>query len=88
MLFSLLIATFLAIPTFTAALPIGVAYSQDLKMAVAQERAEERHLASSISLLEEKRAYQLETAELAPFKYNRNLHLALPRSGSVSSKQN
>ena len=88
MLFSVLVTTFLAIPALTAALPIGVAYSQDLKMAVAQERAQERHLASSTSLLEEKRAYQLETAELPTFKYNRNLDVALPRSGRVSSKQN
>ena len=62
MLFSVLLTTFIAIPTFTAALPIGMAYSQDLKMAVAQERAQERQFASSTSVLEEKRAYQLETA--------------------------
>ena len=69
MLFSVLVTTFVAILTFTAALPLAVAYSQDLKMAVARQRAQERHLASSTSLLEEKRAYQLETAEIATFKY-------------------
>ena len=87
MLFSVLVTTFIAILTFTAALPTGVAYSQDLKMAVAQKRAQERHLASSSSLLEEKRAYQLETAEIATFKYKRNLDAALSRSGSVPSNQ-
>ena len=87
MLFSVLLTTFLAIINVTAALPIAVAYSQDLKMAVAQMRAQERHLASSTSLLEEKRAYQLETAEIPTFKYNRNLDAAVPRSGSVPSQQ-
>ena len=87
MLFSVFLTTFLAIITFTAALPIAVAYNQDLKMAVAQMRAQERHLESSTSLLEEKRAYQLETAEIATFKYNRNLDAAVPRSGSVPSQQ-
>ena len=62
MLFSVLLTTFISILTFTAAIPIRVPYSQDLKMAVAQERAQERQLASTTSLLEEKRAYQLETA--------------------------
>ena len=69
MLLSVLLTTFLAILTSTAALPIGITYSQDLKMAVAQMRAQERHLASSTSLLEEKRAYQLETAEIATSRY-------------------
>lgn len=88
MLFSMLLTTSLAILTFTAALPIGVAYSQDLKMAVAQVRAQERHLAFSTSVLEERRAYQLETAELATFKYKRNLNAAVSRSSSVPSMQN
>ena len=87
MLFSVLLTTLLAIINVTAALPIAVAYNQDLKMAVAQMRAQERHLASSTSLLEEKRAYQLETAEIATFKYKRNLDAAVPRSGSVPSQQ-
>ena len=86
MLFSVLLTTFLAIINVTAALPIAVAYSQDLKMAVAQMRAQERHLESSTSLLEEKRAYQLETAEIPTFKYNQNL-AAVPRSGSVPTQQ-
>ena len=87
MLLSVVLTTFLAILTSTAALPIGIAYSQDLKMAVAQMRAQERHLASSTSLLEEKRAYQLERAEIATFKYKRNLDTAVPRSASVPSEQ-
>ena len=87
MLFSVLLTTFLAILTFVVAFPIGVAYSQDLKTAVAQTRAQERHLASSTSLLEEKRAYQLETAEIATFGYKRNLDAAVPRSGGAPSKQ-
>ena len=88
MLFSVLLTISLAILTFAAALPIGVAYSQDLKMAVAQERAQERHLASSTSLLEERRAYQLETAEVATFNYKRKLDAAVSRSSSVPRTQN
>lgn len=87
MLFSVLLTTFFAILTFTAALPISIIYSQDLKMAVAQKRAQERRFASLASLLEERRAYQLETAEIATFKYIRNLDAVVPRSGSVPSTQ-
>ena len=85
--FSLLLTTFLATLTFTAALPLGIPYSEDLKAIIAQHRAQERHLASLISLSDEKRAYQRETIEIATFKYNPNLDAAVLKSGGMPSKQ-
>lgn len=62
---SALLITLLASIIFTAALPTHISFSEDLKTAIAQKRAQERHLTTSDSLSEEKRAYQLETSEAA-----------------------
>lgn len=67
---------FLASTTFTTALPIGIPYSEDLKTAIAQKRARERDLATLTALSEEKRAYQLETVEVATFRYKRDVNAA------------
>ena len=74
MQFFALLTIFLASITFIAGLPIGISYSEDLKTAVAQKRAQEREVAISSSLSEEKTAYQLETIEVATFKYKRDLN--------------
>lgn len=74
MLFFAPLAIFLASTTFTTALPIGISYSEDLKTAIAQKRARERDLAILTSLSEEKRAYQLETVEVATFRYKRDVN--------------
>ena len=73
MQFSALLTTFLVSTTFAAALPVGIPFNETLKAAIAQKRAQERDLATSTSLSEEKRAYQLETVEIATFKYKRGL---------------
>ena len=76
MQFFALLTNFLVYITFTAALPIGISYSEDLKTAIAQKRARERDLATLSSLSEEKRAYQLETVEVATFRYKRDMDAA------------
>lgn len=67
--FSALLIALIACRTFTAAMPTGASSSEDSKTAVAQKRTQERDLATSKSLLEEKKAYQLEMVEVAAFKY-------------------
>ena len=76
MQFFALLTIFLVYITFTATLPIGISYSEDLKTAIAQKRARERDLAILSSLSEEKRAYQLETVEVATFRYKRDIEAA------------
>lgn len=68
-----LLIILLASITFSAALPAGLSFSEDLKTAIAQKRTQERDLAASNSLSEEKRAYQLETSEVAAPKHKRDL---------------
>ena len=77
MLFSAILITIFASITFTAALPTGISFSEDLKAAIAQKRAQERSLATSESLSEENRAYKLETVEIATFRYKRDLGTAV-----------
>ncbi len=84
---SALLIAFLASTTITAALPIGTSFSEDLRAAVAQTRARERDLAASDALSDEKRAYQLETVEVATFRYKRGIDPAVLESRGVPGEQ-
>ena len=83
---SAILITILAFIFSTTALPIGISFSEDLKTAIALKRAQERSLASSDSLSEEKRAYNLETVEIATFRYKRDLDTAVLNSRSERGK--
>lgn len=83
---SALLTTLLVCTTFTAALPTGIPFNEDLKTAIAQERAQERDLATSNSLSEEERAYQL-PVEIATFRYKRSLDPAVVESQSLPGRQ-
>ena len=63
--------------TLTTALPIGISYAEDVKAAIAQKRAQDRDLANWNSLLDERRAYQLEAVEIATFRYKRDFNPAV-----------
>lgn len=73
--------------TLSVAFPTGISFSEDLKAVIAQKRTQERDLATSNSLSEEKRAYQLEITEVATFKYKRDLGSALSETSSAPSRQ-
>ena len=87
MQFSALLITLIASISLTVALPIGISLGEDLKSAIAQKRSQESNLVASKFLSEEKRAYQLETVEMATFKYTRDLDPAVLESRSAPSKQ-
>ncbi|CAD6587712.1 MAG: hypothetical protein ASARMPREDX12_008891 [Alectoria sarmentosa] len=83
---ALLIALLTSI-TFTAALPTGLSFSEDLKTTIAQKRTQERDLATLKSLLGENRAYQLEMVKVASFKHKRDLDSAVLESLSAQTSQ-
>ncbi len=55
--------------------------------AIAQKRARERDLVAADSLSDEKRAYQLETVEVATFRYKRDIEPTVLESRSVPGEQ-
>lgn len=85
MQFSALLITLLTSITFCAAMPTGISFREDLKTAIAQKRTQERDLATSNSLSEEKRAYQREIGAVTAFKFKRASDPA--KSRSAPSKQ-
>lgn len=82
-----LLITLLAFIVLTTALPTGLSFSEDLKTAIARKRTQERDLATSNSLSEEKRAYRLETVGVVAFKYERVLDPTALDSHSAPSEQ-
>ena len=83
---TILIAIFASL-IFTAALPTDVSFSEDLKAAIAQKRAQERAFANSESLSEENRAYNLERVEVATFRYKQDLNTDVLNSRSEPGKR-
>ncbi len=55
--------------------------------AIAQKRARERDLVAADSLSDEKRAYQLETVEIATFRYKRDIEPTVLESRSAPGEQ-
>ena len=80
MQFSALLIILLTSITFSAAMPTGISFSEDLKTAIAQKRTQERDLATSDSLSEEKTAYQREIGAVTAFTFKREADPSKSRS--------
>ena len=72
--------------TLTAALPTGLSFSDGLKTAIAQKRAQERGLATANAIAEEKNAYQLEVLQGGALKSKRSFDSPIPESSGPQSR--